>query len=192
MDGLLGWTTPFIWTMAGLLRAAFPVGLPVAGLLDAALPLADFLRDISQDFLLFKKKKNPREFQVKQKTIKTGKKNKTRRDCKSLHRRGSCQVVKKEIHLRVKRTLPPPEHLATQEHNAVASAVVEPLPAADRLLSSGSCLRAPVSGLLSSGSSLQGSSLGSERRWEAAPNPRLEQESGSVVLTETNVHHVTR
>lgn len=50
MEGLLGWTTPFIWTMPGLLLAAFPVpfpaGLPADGLLVAALPLAAFLRDI--------------------------------------------------------------------------------------------------------------------------------------------------
>lgn len=54
MEGLLGWTTPFIWTMHGLLLAAFPVpflaGLPADGLLVAALLLTAFLRDISQDF----------------------------------------------------------------------------------------------------------------------------------------------
>lgn len=54
MEGLLGWTTPFIWTMPGLLLVAFPVpfppGLPAEGLLVAALPLTAFLRDIFQDF----------------------------------------------------------------------------------------------------------------------------------------------
>lgn len=54
MEGLLGWTTPFIWTMPGLLFVAFPVpfpaGLPAEGLLVAALPLTAFLRDIFQDF----------------------------------------------------------------------------------------------------------------------------------------------
>lgn len=53
MEGLLGWTTPFICTMPGLLLDAFPVpfpaGLPAEGLLVAALPLTAFLRDIPQD-----------------------------------------------------------------------------------------------------------------------------------------------
>lgn len=44
-------------TMAGLLLgplpAPFPVGLPAEGLLFAALPLAAFLRDMSQDFSVF-------------------------------------------------------------------------------------------------------------------------------------------
>lgn len=58
MEGLLGWTTPFIWTMPGLLLVAFPVpfpvGLPAEGLLVAAFPFKAFLRDmfkISEVFL---------------------------------------------------------------------------------------------------------------------------------------------
>lgn len=51
MGGLLGCTTPFIWTMPGLLLAGFPVlfpvGLSVDGLLLAALPRSPFLRDIA-------------------------------------------------------------------------------------------------------------------------------------------------
>lgn len=53
MEGLLGWTTPFIWTMPGLLLVAFPVpfpaGLPAEGLLVAAFPFKAFLRDMFQD-----------------------------------------------------------------------------------------------------------------------------------------------
>lgn len=57
MEGLLGWTTPFIWTIPGLLLAALPellpAGLPEDGLLLAALPLAAFLRDIcSRDVII--------------------------------------------------------------------------------------------------------------------------------------------
>lgn len=51
MGGLLGCTTPFIWTMPGLPLTVFPVLLPAGLSLDgllllAVLPLSPFLRDI--------------------------------------------------------------------------------------------------------------------------------------------------
>lgn len=146
MDGLLGWTTPFIWTMPGLPLADFPVpfpeGLPADGLLVAALPLTAFLRDMSQDFIvcLFLKKK----------TILNRHKQTKSKSNRNLRKVGPKSWSSEEVksgdffHLCVKRMFLdtfPLKVGVNLSQIAVASVVDLPLPALDRLLFPGQQLQ---------------------------------------------------